>query len=125
MTAARPAARLLGAVLVLTLGVSMWAVCVEAQVPQSQQMACCKDGELSCPSHSSSHDCCVTDAGRSQAAVVAATVGVQSVKALIVWNGGDALLMSPAASSWQRHPVSPPQFEFGPPPYIAFSSLLI
>lgn len=109
----------------MTLGVSAWAVCTEAAVPMSQQMACCKDGELSCAPHGSASDCCLTDAARSRDALVTGKSSVHPVTALITWNGAAALPLPVVAPSRFHLPVAPPQFDVGPPPYIAFSSLLI
>jgi hypothetical protein len=102
-------------------------VCAEAAISTpSAQMACCKDGELTCAPHGSARDCCQTDAARPHAAVAGARIDpVHTLTAVVAW----AVLpdMSTAGIAHARFDQlsSLSHIDPGPPPYIAFSSLLI
>ena len=125
----RPVAIRVFAVAVMTaLSWSMWAACADAAVlTQSAQMACCKDGEVACAPNGNASDCCNTGAARSQDAVANASVKpVHHLAAVVVaWAVLPNLLTFNSAHVHARAVASTPQIDPGPPPYIAFSSLLI
>ncbi len=124
--AARPAFRVLAFVVALTFGWSVWTACAEAATATaSAQMACCKDGELTCGAHGASADCCRTDAARRHDAVTGVKVDpVRSPCAVAV---SAALPMSerPLVRARVDASTASPRVTPGPPPCIAFSSLLI
>ena len=121
-------ARVVALVIATTFSWSVWTACAEAafSTPKAP-MACCKDGELTCAPHGSASDCCKTDAARPRDAVASAKIApVHSLSAVLVtWA---ALPDAADLQSLQIRiltPASPPGIAPGPPPYIAFSSLLI
>jgi hypothetical protein len=120
------AVRVLAFAIATTFGWSLWAACAEAAISTSSaQMACCKDGELSCAPHGSATDCCQTDA-RPHALV--ASVKIDPIHTLAVVVSLPRLHdLSSVRLAHARfdQPASPPHIDPGPPPYIAFSSLLI
>jgi hypothetical protein len=121
------AVRVLAFAIATTFSWSLWAACAEAAISTpSAQMACCKDGEFTCAPHGDAKDCCQTDAARPHEAVPGAKIDpVHTLTAVVAW----AVLpdMSAAGLAHARFdtPTSPPHIDPGPPPYIAFSSLLI
>lgn len=121
-------ARFVALIFATAFSASLGAACAEAAfATPNAQMACCKDGELTCAPHGSASDCCLTDAAGPRDAVTVAKMNpVRALAAVVVaW----ATLPSPATLDAARprmyEPASPPRLAFGPPPYIAFSSLLI
>jgi len=122
------AIRLFAVAVVTALSWSAWAACADAAaLTQAAQMACCKDGELSCAPNGNARDCCSTGATRSQDAVSNAPM-----KPLHHWTAIavvstvlPTVLTFDSARVRARESASPPQIAPGPPPYIAFSSLLI
>jgi len=119
---------LLAALVLLTFSASVWATCLEgAAVSASQQMACCKDGEFTCAPNANANECCTTRATQSHAAVAVAKI--DPVHAPVAVVGTWAVLPSATLALSDRiRPgavVLPPLIQQGPPPYIAYSSLLI
>jgi len=128
MRRGRVALRMLAFVIATTFSWSLWAACADAATSTGAQMACCKDGELTCAPHGSAKDCCETDSARPRDAVAGVKVKIDPVytlSAVVAW----AVLpdMPTAARAHLRfdQSTSPPHIDPGPPPYIAFSSLLI
>ena len=115
------AARVTAFVLAASFGWSLWSACVEGSTTNAQ-MACCKDGELTCATHGSSTDCCRTDG--APRATVAATKAAVHPLSLAVWIALPMPSFLSMASN-RRLTLEPPRFDPGPPPYIAYSSLLI
>ena len=118
---------LLAATLLVAFSASVWATCLDgAAVSQHQQMACCKDGEFTCDPHGNSRDCCSTSAKRSHDAVAGARIDpahdftLVAVAAVLPDAAIVALVEACAISA-----ASPPPGQQGPPPCIAYSSLLI
>jgi len=120
--------RILAFALATALGSSLWAACADAaNIGPHAQMACCKDGELACASNGNANQCCQTGSERRHDAIpgktiepVHASVAVVVAWAVVPFNAnldGARIRALEAASS----PFPDP----GPPPYIAFSSLLI
>ena len=59
MTRRRLAARAFVFLITMTLGSSIWASCVEdATSTDTEQMACCKAGHVTCGTSGGSDDCC-------------------------------------------------------------------
>jgi len=118
------AARVIAFVMATTFGWSLWLACVEgATSVTNAQMACCKDGELTCATHGSSTDCCSTD-GAPRATVVATKSAVHPASLAAVWVARPVPSIFSMAST-RSLTLEPPRFDPGPPPYIAYSSLLI
>ena len=116
------AARVTAFVLAASFGWSLWSACVEGSTTNAQ-MACCKDGELTCATHGGSTDCCRTD-GAPRATVAATKSAVHPSSLVAVW------VVRPVSSLFsmalnRNLTLEPSRFDPGPPPYIAYSSLLI
>ena len=118
-------ARVLALLLATAFGWSLWTACTAAAFsPENAQMACCKDGQFTCGSNSSPSDCCKTDAARHHDVVSTAKIEHhQPLAVVMAW----AVAANPTLFVAQSclHATSSPRLEFGPPPYIAYSSLLI
>jgi hypothetical protein len=127
MPLARAAVRVLAFTIAMAFGASLWAACADAAtVGAGAQMACCKDGELSCPSHGSPTDCCETDAARPRDAVAGLRIDpVHTLTAVVAWAALPETIAGGVAHVRFHQIDSPPHIDPGPPPYIAFSSLLI
>jgi hypothetical protein len=125
--------RVRGLLRVLTLAVavavswSLWVECsLAAASTPTMQMACCKDGEFKCASHGSAADCCMTDSARPRTALTTARIDpVHTLTAVVVWAVVPELVALDSTPILTYQPISPPRLNAGPPPYIAFSSLLI
>jgi hypothetical protein len=121
----RALASLLVVVAVIT---STLAACVEgAGANATEQMACCKAGHDHCPMKDSAADCCRTSGPQnaSQATVVKAASLSAPMPVALAW---ETLSVVPSAVQTSRHvsyDSSPPGLLLTPPPYIAFSGLLI
>jgi len=107
---------------------SAWATCAEgATASPVQQMACCKNGLDQCPMKDSASDCCKQSGPRfDERATLTKTASlVAPVPVPVAWV--TALVVPPIAKAPRRVSIesSPPNRLFGPPPYIAFSALLI
>src|SRR5258708_25247447 len=77
--------RVLAFTIAVAFGGSLWAACVDAAtLGAGAQMACCKDGELSCAPHGSASDCCQTDASRPRAAVPGVRIEPARTLAVVV-----------------------------------------
>jgi len=120
-------ARVVALVIATTVSWSLWTACAEAAIStRSAQMACCKDGELACAPHGGASDCCTTDASRPRAAVAGAKIDpVHTLNAVVAWAVLPDMGTVDSAHTRTGPPASRPHIEPGPPPYIAFSSLLI
>jgi len=118
---------MLALVLAAAVGWSLWAECaLAAASTPNMQMACCKDGEMKCAAHGSAPDCCTTDASRLRQAVTTAKADpVHAPTAVVAWAVVPELATLDSAQVLTSQPISPPRFNEGPPPDIAFSSLLI
>ena len=107
---------------------STWATCVEgATSAPTQQMACCKAGHHHCPMKDSASDCCRQSGPQfeSQGTIVTAVSVSAPMAVPVVWV---TLPAAPSAVYSQRQvslDSSPPGRLYAPPPYIAFSGLLI
>ncbi len=123
----RAAVRVLAFALVTTFSWSLWAACAEAAVPTSSaQMACCKDGEFTCAPHGTASDCCQTDAARPHTTVAGVKIEpVHTLVAVVAWAALPDMGATNTALARFDQLASPPHIDPGPPPYIAFSSLLI
>jgi len=120
--------RLLVFVIATALSWSLWASCADAAaLTQHAQMACCKDGEMACAHNGSASDCCKTDAAQSRDGVSNPTIKpLHQLSAIIVaWAVLPDSLTANSARVGARESASPPLIDPGPPPYIAFSWLLI
>ena len=126
MFSRRTALRLLAFGIATTLSWSLWAACADAVMPQSAQMACCKDGQLCAPGGSGS-DCCNTESGRARTAVLSVVVKpLHQLTAIAVsWDVPTEIIAAGLTRIHSAAVASPPKLDVGPPPYIAFSSLLI
>jgi hypothetical protein len=121
----RALASLLVVVAVLT---STWATCVEgATAAVTQQMACCKAGHDDCPMKDSASDCCKQSGPQVefQGTIVKASSVSAPISVPVQWLTVQALsLVAPNRARVSYH-ASPPDLLDAPPPYIAFSGLLI
>jgi len=119
--------RILALALAAAVSWSLWAECaLAAASTPNMQMACCKDGEMKCASHGSATDCCATDASRPRTALTTAKIDpLHRLVAVGVWSVVPGLAKLDSAPASAHPTVSPPRVHAGPPPYIAFSSLLI
>jgi hypothetical protein len=126
MTFRGVAARLLAFAVATAFGWSLCVACAEAAIPTSAQMACCKDGELACAPHSGASDCCLTDSARQREVVAGAKIDpVYRLAAVVAWAVAPDMGLVDSAHTRTGPPPSRPHIEPGPPPCIAFSSLLI
>jgi hypothetical protein len=95
--------------------------------PEAQQMACCKNGHHQCPMKDSASDCCKQSGPRfdERATLTKTASFVAPVPMPVAWV--TALTIPSIAGTHRRVSIesSPPNRLFGPPPYIAFSALLI
>ena len=116
--------RVIVAVLALTaFSSSAWADCFSGG-SEPQQMACCSGGHESCPMPESTAACCPAVSTSQQATVVKAATVV--APALRVVAAAVAYVPAPATGLQETaRDASPPGAIFQPPPYIAFSALLI
>jgi len=123
----RVAVRSLAFALAATFGWSLWIACAEATIPTTHaQMACCKDGELTCAPHGSAEDCCRTDSARPRDAIAVVKIEpVHTLSAVVAWAVIPDMSAPGLARARYDQPTSPPHIDPGPPPFIAFSSLLI
>ena len=123
----RGAVRTLAFAIVTTLGWSLWAACAEAAISTpSAQMACCKDGEFTCAPRGSAKNCCQTDSARPRDAVAGVKIEpVHILNAVVAWAVRPDMSTACLAQVRFHQPTSPPHIDPGPPPYIAFSALLI
>ena len=121
------AVRIVALMIVTTFSASVWAACAEAAMAApGAQMACCKDGELTCAPHGGAKDCCQTDAARPHEAVAGATIDpVHTLTAVVAWAVLPDMNGVGVAHARFDPRTSRPHIDPGPPPYIAFSSLLI
>ena len=107
---------------------SAWATCVEgATSAPTEQMACCKAGHDHCPMKDSASDCCKTSGTQVETGgTIVAAVSVSAPTAVpVVWATPPT---APSTAHIQRHvsrDSSSPGRLYAPPPYIAFSGLLI
>ena len=107
---------------------SAWATCVEgATSAPTEQMACCRAGHDHCPMKDSASDCCKQSGTQveSKGTIVSAVSVSAPVAVLVVWATSPA---APAAAHVPSHisdDSSSPGLLYAPPPYIAFSGLLI
>jgi hypothetical protein len=115
-------------VAVLGLCASTWATCVEgAMNPEAQQMACCKNGHHTCGKDGSPADCCKTDGSKPHDVITIAKVEpvrMQSPVAMVWAVLPDVAVLDCGHRAMFQAP-SPPSQSLSPPPYIAFSALLI
>jgi hypothetical protein len=116
------AARVMAFVIATTFGWSLWSACVEGSATNAQ-MACCKDGELRCAAHGGSSDCCRSD-GAPSAVIAAAKAGAAHPTLTVAWIA-QPMAFIPSVRFHRGVTSTPPRFDPGPPPYIAYSSLLI
>jgi len=123
----RIAVRMLAFAIATTFSWSLWAACAEAAISTpSAQMACCKDGELTCAPHGTAKDCCQTDSARPRDAVAGVKIDpVHTLSAVVAWAVLPDMRTAGLTHGRYDQPTSPPHIDPGPPPYIAFSSLLI
>src|ERR1043166_5359236 len=103
---------------------SAWAACVEGAATPAQQMACCKDGQFTC-AHGSPSDCCATEATTAHSTVASIKLDPVLAPSVVFWAVLANISISATEQARFDSPASPPHLDPGPPPYIAFSSLLI
>jgi hypothetical protein len=117
---------MLACAMAATFGWSLWVACAPLVPVPMSHMACCKDGELTCASHASANDCCTTDTARPDDAVANVKIDpVHTLSIVVAWAALPAAATIDLPQARLSHSTSPPRIEPGPPPYIAFSSLLI
>ena len=116
--------RFLGVLAMAGVFTSGLAACVDA-ADGAMQMACCKAGHDHCPMKDRASDCCkVSGHPESQATLVKATS--ISAPASVVLTPAILPVAAVADVHQSRsYDASPPGVLYGPPPYIAFSALLI
>jgi hypothetical protein len=118
------------AALLVAFGVftSTCATCVEAATSTpSRQMACCKAGHDRCPMKHSASDCCKQSGPRNdvQATIVKVASASGTVSVPVLWVTVPALSLNAQIQPRVSYPAAPPDLLDAPPPYIAFSGLLI
>jgi hypothetical protein len=123
----RRSVRILALTLAAAISWSLWAECtLAAASTPNMAMACCKDGEMKCAGHGSASDCCTTDASRPRQAVTTARIDpVHALVAVVTWAAAPGLATLDSTPTLTYQPTSRSRLDAGPPPYIAFSSLLI
>jgi hypothetical protein len=107
---------------------SAWATCVEgATSAPTEQMACCKAGHDHCPMKNSASDCCKKSGTQveSKGTIVAAVSVSAPTAVAVVWATPPAAPSAAYTPTHVSHDSSPPGLLYAPPPYIAFSGLLI
>ena len=121
------AVRALVFALATTFSWSLWVACADAAIATpSAQMACCKDGEFTCAPHGSASDCCQADAARPHTTVAGVKIDpVHTLAAVVGWAALPDMGAVTTALARFDQLASLPHIDPGPPPYIAFSSLLI
>jgi hypothetical protein len=113
----------------LGLCVSAWAACAEAADSDMQEMACCKHQHHLCGKDGAPGDCCQRETSRANQALSVAKSEPVAAPALVrsMWAALPTVVVANQTS--RIHTLadasSPPIPTFGPPPYIAFSTLLI
>lgn len=118
----------LAALMVVAFCGSTWAACAEGAIASpTEQMACCRAGHDHCPMKDSASDCCRKSGTQVEAkATIVAAVSVSAPLAVpVVWATPPAEPSTAPISSHGSHDSSPPARLYAPPPYIAFSGLLI
>jgi hypothetical protein len=127
MRLGRVALRVLAFAIATTFSWSLWVACAEAAISTpGAQMACCKDGEFTCAPQGSAKDCCETGAARPHDALAGARIDpVHSLTVVVSWAVLPGMPTSGLAPARFDQVASRPHLDPGPPPYIAFSSLLI
>ena len=117
---------ILALLLLTAVSGSAWASCVGDTASDMPQMACCAAGHEQCPMHDANTACCtvsVTPAPTQGTLVKVASISAPDARAI------DFVLHSSNVPSGklasQPFDSSPPARHIPPPPYIAFSSLLI
>jgi hypothetical protein len=121
----RALASLLVVVAVMT---STLAACVEdASASATEQMACCKAGHDHCPMKDSASDCCKQSGPQveSQGTIVKASSVSAPISVPVQWLTAQALSVTAPTRPRVSYHASPPDLLDAPPPYIAFSGLLI
>jgi hypothetical protein len=95
--------------------------------PEPQQMACCKNGHHTCGKDGAPADCCKTDGSKSHEIVTIAKVDPVRTPAPVamIWALMPNVTVLDCGHRALVHTPSPPVPSLSPPPYIAFSSLLI
>jgi hypothetical protein len=127
MRSTSAAIRTVAFVVAATFGWSVWVACAPLVPPAPMShMACCKDGELTCASHDGANDCCTTDTARPDDAVANVKIDpVHTLSIVVAWAALPAAATIDLPQARLSHSTSPPPIEPGPPPYIAFSALLL
>jgi hypothetical protein len=118
----------LALILIVAFSAATWTTCIEGAVSSAmQQMACCKKADHQCGSSVSPADCCKKDeSGRRDAVTLAKIEPLRAPAPMVVtW----AILPVTDLLDSAHRPIaqapSPPPLSSGPPPYVAFSTLLI
>jgi hypothetical protein len=110
------------------LTASTWGTCVEgATSSAAQQMACCKKGHHTCGKDGAPADCCKTDGAKPHDVITIAKVEPARSHAPVamVWALLPEVTVLDCGHRPFRQAASPPIPSLSPPPYIAFSALLI
>ena len=121
---------ILAALMVVAFCGSAWAACAEGAIASAtEQMACCKAGHDHCPmkDSASASDCCKKSGTpvESQATIVTAVSVSAPMAVPVVWVTLPAAPSTAYTPSYVSRDSSPPGLLYAPPPYIAFSGLLI
>lgn len=116
-------------ILIVALGASTWATCVEGEMsPETQQMACCTNGHDACGPKDSPADCCQKDGPKQRDSITIAKARCDTVPVRIVpveWATVPDFSSLDSRHRRVLHNSSPPSPSPSPPSYIAFSTLLI
>src|SRR5262245_58067391 len=127
---------LLAALLVSALAASAWTSCADgrsANADAAMAMACCKDGHEKCPMHDSgahgsrAEECCARDASTPHELLTIARVDPIGAPVPLVLSSAPLPHAAVLASIHRArvYPSASPPASLSPPPYIAFSTLLI
>ena len=112
-------------VVAAALGWSAWTTCADAIATAAQQMACCKDGQFTCGPSGSASDCCKTNTAHHGDSLSVAKTEHVHPPVVLSTAARTPLVRLPNSVTRAPSSASPPHLDAGPPPYIAFSSLLI
>jgi len=119
---------LVTAFVLVGLSVTTWATCAEgAMSPEARQMACCKNGHHTCGKDGAPADCCKKEGSKANEVVTIAKLdpGRTPAPVAMVWAVLTDVAVLDCGHRALVHATSPPIPSLSPPPYIAFSSLLI
>jgi hypothetical protein len=110
---------------VIGLSISTWSVCVDGAIDSTMApMVCCQHGHHTCGPNGAPAECCRIGSNGQQVTIAKAAPDGKSPRLLIALAVGVESILSRQIARPVVVQISPPRSS-SPPPYIAFSSLLI